>query len=204
MNTTKVITIKDNEKYLRQISKDVSFDDKKLPEYIETLEKYCIEHEVLAMAAIQLKIPKRIVYLKNTNLELIGNEEKDPEYNEARILINPIIKSKEGLTDYWEACASCLDNFGHIRRPYKIIVEYFDINGNKKEENFEGFETTVLCHEIDHLDGILHMDIADEVTIMKKEDRKVFRETHGYNIISKTGDFEQLKKDNIIKKVLNK
>lgn len=202
MNLTKAITIKDNEKYLRQISKEVTFDDKKLSEYIQTLEKYCIEHEVLAMAAVQLKIPKRIVYLKNTNLELIGNEEKNPTYNEAKILINPEIISSEGLTDYWEACASCLDYFGHVRRPYKIVVKYYDINGNMKKETFEGFETTVLCHEIDHLDGILHMDIADELTIMKKEDRKVFRETYGYNIISKTGNFEQLKKNKKIKLIL--
>ena len=45
-------------------------------------------------------------------------------YNEARVLINPVIISKEGLTDYWEACASCLDNIGHVKRPYKIIIKY--------------------------------------------------------------------------------
>ena len=63
-----------------------------------------------------------------------------------------------------------------------------------KQEIFEGFESTVLSHEMDHLDGILHMDIADEVLVMEKEERKIFRQTHGYNITSKTGDFEKLKK----------
>ena len=49
---------------------------------------------------------------------------------------------------------------------------------------------------MDHLDGILHMDIADEVIVMPREERKVFRQTHGYNIISETGDYEELKKIN--------
>ena len=81
---------------------------------------------------------------------------------------------------------------GHVKRPYKITIEYQDIKGDTHQEIFEGFESTVLSHEMDHLDGILHMDIADEVLIMSVEERKIFRKTHGYNIIAKTGDFETL------------
>ena len=197
MSDIKVVTIADNEEYLRQVSLPVDFNDKSLKKDIAILDKYCKEEEVLAMAAVQLGIPKRIIYLKNTNLDIVNKIQNDSvsleekNYNEARVLINPVIISREGLTDYWEACASCLDNFGHVRRPYKIILEYFDIDGNKHREIFEGFEATVLSHEYDHLDGILHMDIADEVLVMKAEDRKKFRLEHGYNIVSKTGDYEE-------------
>ena len=41
-----------------------------------------------------------------------------------------------------------------VKRPYKIKVKYCDIEGIEKEEYFEGFEATVLCHEIDHLDEL--------------------------------------------------
>ena len=199
MEKLKAITIVDNETFLRQISIPVDLDDNELSKYISVLEQFCKENDVMAMAAIQLGIPRRLVYLKNTNLEIINkmqsNSETDEEknYNEARILINPIIKSKEGLTDYWEACASCLDNMGHVKRPYKIVVEYLDLEGNIHNDVFEGFETTVLSHEMDHLDGVLHMDIADEVLIMSREERKQFRQEHGYNIVSRSGDFEKLK-----------
>ena len=68
---------------------------------------------------------------------------------------------------------------------------FFD---DKKRHNFlktiEGFETTIFCHEFDHLNGILHMDIAEEVLVMPKEERKKFRQTHQYEIISKTGKYE--------------
>ncbi len=192
----KAITIKDNEKYLRQISKPVELNDKELNDNIKVLEKYCKENEVLAMAAVQLGIPKRLIYLKNTNLDIINKmqrnieTEEDKKHNEERILINPTIIKREGITYYWESCASCLDNMGYVKRPYKIIVEYQDINGNIHKDIFKGFESTVLSHEIDHLDGILHMDIAEEVLVMPKEERKKFRQTHPYEIISKTGKYE--------------
>ena len=48
---------------------------------------------------------------------------------------------------------------------------------------------------MDHLDGILHMDIADELLVMTKEERKQFRKKHGYNIISKSGNYEKLLKE---------
>lgn len=193
------ITIADNEEYLRQTSIPVDIkNDKELEENIKVLENYCLENEVMAMAAVQLGIPKRLVYLKNTNLDIIGKiqtdslTEEEKKYNEARVLINPVIKKREGLTEYWEACASCLDNFGRVLRPYKIDVEYYDIEGNLHKETFKGFESTVLSHEMDHLDGILHMDIADEVLNMTREERKEFRKTHGYNVISEVGDYEEL------------
>ena len=199
-NNLKSITILDNEPFLRQISKNVDIQhDKELQKNIAILEEYCKAKEVMAMAAVQLGIPKRIIYLKNTNLEIIKKKqtdtatEEEENYNEARILINPIIIEKEGLTTYWEACASCLENVGLVERPYKIKLEYYDINGNKKLSIFEGFESTVLSHEMDHLDGILHIDIAKEIRTMTAEERKIFRQTHGYNIIEKTKDFEQLK-----------
>lgn len=195
----KAITIEDNEKYLRTISKNVDIEnDKNLYNDLKILESFCKENQVLAMASIQLGIPKRLIYLKNTNLDVINRTQnntktvEDYEYNEQRILINPQIISREGLTEYWEACASCLDNFGKVLRPYKIIVKYFDINNKEYIETFIGFESTVLSHEMDHLDGILHIDIAEELLIMNKEERKKFRQTHNYNIISKTGNYHEL------------
>ena len=130
----------------------------------------------------------------------VSNKEKN--YNESRILINPVIIDRQGLTEYWEACASCLDNCGRVLRPYKINVKYFDIQGKKHSDIFEGFESTVLSHEMDHLDVILHIDIAEEVLEMSKEERKKWRQTHEYKIFSKTGNYDSLKDKNQKKKIL--
>ncbi len=202
------ITIQDNEPFLRQISSFVDIkNDKELMNDIDILDQFCKENNVMAMASVQLGIPKRIVYLKNTNLDIINkiqnnsNSEEIENYNEKKVLINPTILKREGLTEYWEACASCLDNMGRVLRPYKIELEYYDIDGNQKVETFEGFESTVLSHELDHLDGILHIDIAEEVIEMPANERKIWRQSHEYKIYQKDGDYDSLR-DKGKKKIL--
>ena len=193
------ITIDKDIDFLRQVSKEVDIlNDINLQDDILKLEEYCINNEVMAMAAVQIGIPKRIIYLKNTDIDLItkiNNDEAEDKFNEARVLINPVIVKMEGLTEFWEACASCLDNCGRVLRPYKIKVEYYDINNKKHVEDFVGFESTVFSHEYDHLNGILHMDISEENLVMTKEERKEFRKTHGYEIIKTDGDYDHLKED---------
>lgn len=188
----KAITIAENEEYLRQISGEVNFNDKSYFEDIKRLEEYCKEREVFAMAAVQIGIPKRLIYLKNTRLDKI----EEAGWNEAKVLINPVITKRTGYTKYWEACASCLDNMGLVARPYRIEVEYCDVDGNILHETYKGFESTVLSHEYDHLNGVLHIDKSEEIIIMSPEERKIFRMEHDYEIISKRGDYEK----HIIKK----
>ena len=176
--------------WLKQVSREVDISTEDISEDIKVLEEYCLGHGVFAMAAVQLGIPKRLVYIKNTDLDKI----EDEEWNEATILVNPVIKKREGLTQYWEACASCLDNMGLVLRPYKIEIEYLDVNGESQSMIFEGFPATVFSHEYDHLDGILHMDKALEVLVMEKEERKEFRKEHPYEVFSKDGEFLELEK----------
>lgn len=199
MEKIKAVTIAENEDYLRQVSLPVEKNDPNLKEDIAKIEKYCKENEVLAMASVQISIPKRLVYLKNTNLEILEKindgsaNEDEQKYNEARVLINPVVLEKEGLTTYWEACASCMDYVGLVKRPYKIVVEYETEKREKRKETFTGFEATVLSHELDHLDGILHIDIAEEVRNIPVEERKALRKKEGYTILSETGNYEELK-----------
>lgn len=185
-------TIEHDEMYLRQISKPVLFDNEEYKKDIKLLEKFCNETECFALAAVQIGIPKRILYLKNTSLDIPLN---DIVYNESKVLINPIILERKGLTKYWEACLSCLDNMGLVSRPYEMLVKYYDINGIELVETFKGFEATVLSHEMDHLDGVLHIDIAEQVLNMPKEERKIFRKQHPYEIISKDCDYEDIIKN---------
>ncbi len=184
-------TIEKDEKLLRQKSKLVDFDSNDWQEALKKLDYFCTHDDnIMAIASVQLGIPLRLVYLKKTDLDRL-----EEDYNEGRILINPKIIKEEGLTRYWEACASCLDYTGLVERPYKIEVEYFDINQEKRKEVFIGFPATVLSHEIDHLDGILHLDIALEVKQLNKEERKKLRKKEPYQIIRKTGKYMINKND---------
>ena len=195
MDKLKAITIADNEAFLRQKSAPVDLKDNKLSNNISVLDQFCKENDVMAMAAIQLGIPKRLIYLKNTNLEIINKmqsnraTEEEQNYNESRVLINPVIIKAKGHTRFIERCESCLDYVAIVDRPYLVEVEYYDVNGNKIHETFEGFKATVFSHEYDHLNGILHIDLSNDVRKMTWDETKKYREEHPYEIISKDDDF---------------
>ena len=185
-------TIENDEEYLRQISKPVDFKKDDWKKAIKELDYFCKNDDnIMALASIQLGISLRVIYLKKTNLERL-----DEDYNEERVLINPKIIKEEGLTRYWEACASCINYTGFVERPYKIEVEYYDIEEKKHQEIFEGFESTVLSHEIDHLNGILHIDIALKIKDLTKDERKELRKKEPYQIIRKNGPYTTIKKEN--------
>lgn len=187
----KAINIEDDMDWLRQVSKEVDIGNDDLTDDLAVLDDYCQKAGVFAMAAIQLGINKRIIYIKNTRLDKIFAE----DWNERTILVNPVIKKREGITQYWEACASCLNNTGLVLRPYKVVFEYYDLDGKKHQKTFKGFPSTVLSHEYDHLNGVLHIDKSLENRIMDVEERKEFRKTHDYEIFRKDGNFEELEKE---------
>ncbi len=73
-------------------------------------------------------------------------------------LINPVIVSTEGEQLEQEGCLSFPGEYGVTSRPEKVTVRA----QNRKGENFtvtgEGLLARALCHEIDHLDGIVYKD----------------------------------------------
>lgn len=184
-------TIENDEPFLRQQSTPVDFENDDYKDIIDKLKYYCEKNKVFALAPVQIGIPKRLIYIKNTSQDMTKNESS--EYNENIIYINPIIKSSSGHTKFLEGCDSCRytkdnENLYYtavIDRPYKIEIEYYDTSGIKKDKIIEGFEATVFSHEYDHLNGILHMDKAQEIFKMSTEEMKEYRQEHPYEIISK-------------------
>ena len=188
----KRITIEDNEEYLRQISLDVDLEKDDYKKYIEYLREFCVNNEVYALAPVQVGIPKRIIYIRNTTTDMTKNN--DNTYSEDIVYINPVIRNMYGHTQFLEGCASCKYSNGDyitgvIDRPYKIDIDYYDINGNKQSKTIEGFETTVFCHEYDHLNGILHMDRIKDSSLMKLDKMREFRTNNPYKIIDKDKPF---------------
>lgn len=64
----------------------------------------------------------------------------------------------------------------------------------KVHETYEGFKATIFSHEFDHLNGILHIDRALDVTEMTWEETKKQREKRPYEIFSKNDEYKLVKK----------
>jgi peptide deformylase len=98
------------------------------------------------------------------------------------IIINPKITAQYGSpTPMWEGCISGPELYGKAIRYEKITLKWLDENAQPHEQDFEGLIAQVLQHEVDHLNGILFVDVvADTKTYVtfseykkiKKAERK--------------------------------
>ena len=95
----------------------------------------------------------------------------EPAPGEVYFMINPEILEKEGSQTGEEGCLSVPGLVGTVERPQKIRMRAQDLDGNWQEYEFEDFHARVLCHEYDHLDGILYTDKATDIhePVMEEE-----------------------------------
>lgn len=184
-------TIENDLEYLRQISVSVDFSNDNYKEFVKLSKEYCSKYNLYALAPVQIGIPKRLIYIKNTTTDMDKNY--DGSYNEDIIYINPVIKKEYGHAKFLEGCGSCMiEKDGNeiyycaeVDRPYKIDVEYYDIDGNLSNKIIEGFEALVFYHEYDHLNGILHIDKSKEIFKFTPDEMREYRLNNPYMVISK-------------------
>lgn len=73
-------------------------------------------------------------------------------------LINPVIVEADGEQQEMEGCLSIPGIYGKVKRPEKVVVKALDENGKPFDLEGTGMLARALCHEIDHLNGILFID----------------------------------------------
>ncbi len=78
-------------------------------------------------------------------------------------MINPKILSSKGEQRGVEGCLSVKGKYGIVTRPQKVKAEYRDRKGKKHTVTGVDLFARCMCHEFDHLDGVLYIDKAEEV-----------------------------------------
>lgn len=87
----------------------------------------------------------------------------EPEPGRVYYMINPEILEQSGSQTGDEGCLSVPGMIGTVERPDYIKIRALDINGAEQMYEFSGFDARVMCHEYDHLDGILYIDKAENI-----------------------------------------
>ena len=87
----------------------------------------------------------------------------EPEPGRVYYMINPVITEQSGSQSGDEGCLSVPGLIGTVERPERIKMKALDLDGNEQEYEFEGWDATVMCHEYDHLNGILYIDKATNI-----------------------------------------
>lgn len=144
-------------------TKKVGKVDKRILDIVSHMKQTLIDTDNpkgVGLAAPQIGIPFSIFITRPKENSLV------------RVFINPVIlwhsddlseiqrednsSSKKAREKKLEGCLSIPNVWGYLKRPSKVRLRYMDIQGVIREDQFSGFEATIIQHETDHLNGILY------------------------------------------------
>ena len=148
MGTRKIVTIGDET--LRKVCRKQEKFDLRLAILLKDMADTMYKAEGVGLAAPQVGILRRIAVVDVTE-----------DHSGLVELINPEITDREGTQTGREGCLSVPGRQGVVTRPMKITVRFQNRKGEWMEMETEGFEARAVCHEIDHLDGTLYVDVMD-------------------------------------------
>ena len=132
--------------FIHKKSRPVQEYDDALHELLDDMQETLIEAEGAGLAAVQVGVLKR-VFITYANGSMIE-------------FVNPEIVNKVGEQCNKEGCLSVKQPWQYVRRPKQVTVKAFDRFGSPFTYTAEGFSAMAICHEYDHLDGILYTDRA--------------------------------------------
>ncbi|MBR2374913.1 MAG: peptide deformylase [Clostridia bacterium] len=131
---------------LRQKCFPVEAFDEKLWALLDDMKETVKKEDGAGLAAPQVGVLRRVA--------VVDVEDGYFEF------INPVILSQKGEQSGWEGCLSVRGKSGIVSRPMKVKVAYQDRYGEKQLLQAKGFFARAICHELDHLDGVLYIDKA--------------------------------------------
>lgn len=141
---------------LRKRSKVVEKVDDRTRELLEDMIETMRESNGVGLAAPQVGVLRRVVVID------VGDGPIK--------MVNPEIIYQEGEEIDTEGCLSVPNFMGTVARPQLLRVGYMDENGMPCELEAEGLKARAVCHEIDHLNGVLFTDIYLEEVVFEDED----------------------------------
>lgn len=139
----------EGDEFLRKRSKEVEIDDitsEKIQSLIDDMLETMYNYKGVGLAAVQVGMLKRVIVID-------VEDEKGPY-----VLINPQIIKTKGEKECDEGCLSFPNQFGKVVRPTEVTVEFYDRNAKKEKLKAKELLAQAICHECDHLEGVLFVD----------------------------------------------
>ena len=137
----------EGDEILKKVSKPVEQIDSKINELIEDMIDTMHKKDGVGLAAVQVGVLKRIIVIDTY-------EEGEPVH----VFINPELLESTGEREVEEGCLSFPNKFAKVIRPEKIKIKALDKEGKKIELTATDLLAQAICHEIDHLNGIVFVD----------------------------------------------
>lgn len=139
---------------LRQMSERVCEFDTQLSLLLTDLLDTLEANRALGLAAVQIGVPVRAIVVDSGSGPLA--------------LVNPEVVERVGEVIGAESCLSFPDLVLEVKRPEHIRLQALDVTGAPIEVTADGLEARILCHEVDHANGILFMDHLSDETLFEQ------------------------------------
>ena len=144
----------DGDEILRKKSREVEIVDEKIRQLLDDMVETMHEFNGVGLSAVQVGILKRVIVI-----DLY--DEKTPIIK----IINPEIIKEKGKQEVQEGCLSFPNQFAKVIRPKEVVVKGLDENGREITIRAKDLLAQAFCHEIDHLNGKLFVDIMEPGTL---------------------------------------
>lgn len=152
--------VKFGEDILRKKCRDVTSFDEKLGILLDDMTETLQSADGVGLAAPQVGLLRRVVVI-------------DVRDGKGTIeLVNPVVVEQHGVQTGNEGCLSAPGEWCEVERPMKVTVKAFDRHGKEFTVKGEGLLARALCHELDHLEGILFIDRVKQDIPERAEARK--------------------------------
>lgn len=139
--------VKEGDPVLRGKCREVTEITSRIITLLDDMRETLHAADGCGLAAPQVGVKRRIAVVEVDEGDLIE-------------LINPVIIAKDGHQRDLEGCLSLPGKWGYTERPMTVTVKACDRNGQEFTVTGSGLKARALCHEIDHLDGVLFTDVA--------------------------------------------
>jgi peptide deformylase len=141
----------DGDPVLRKKCKEVKAMTPRLEELIEDMLDTMYESGGVGLAAPQVGILKRVVVI-----------DVSEEGDEPIVMINPVITERSGEQTGDEGCLSIPGMSASVTRPNRVVCAFMDKTMETYTIEAEELLARAICHELDHLEGVLYKDVANE------------------------------------------
>ena len=139
---------------LRQKAKKIRHFDASLPKLAQEMFETMHAHDGVGLAAPQIALSIRLF--------VVECDDRESGKHHKIAMANPVIIKAEGEQIGLDGCLSIPGYYGvNVRRANHVVVKGQDVHGKPMRVSANGYFAWALQHEIDHLDGILYLDLLD-------------------------------------------
>jgi len=149
---------------LRRRSVKVTRFDDGLARLAEDMIETMHDANGVGLAAPQVGIGTRLIIVE------MPDDEDYPHPGERWVMCNPeVVKASPETEVGQEGCLSVRGYVGMVERPTAVTIKGQDLSGRKQRVKADGYLARAFLHEIDHLNGVLYVDLAEQDSVMTVE-----------------------------------